>query len=104
MKTILTVIILLTFSQNSFAFFKKNDDFYANKCLERGVEQVLQQAKSFGCLDEDEFQQAQDYVYVSSVDNRAYNPSTYIWYKIDMTCDGFDSVQTMVQYYKGKCH
>jgi|GEM_PF-2918414 len=106
LKKIISIALISLFSNQSFAFLKKDDTYYVNKCADRGIEKVLSLGHSFQCLSLEDISEDSDLIediYPSDIDNRAWNPSTYIWYTLDVQCNGRKTIQVMVQHYGGKC-
>lgn len=94
-KIILSIAIVFAFSTNVFA---QSSSYIANKCLESGKQKIIEQAAAHGCnIDVDQ-------ITVQSIDNRWYNPSKYVWYRILTKCTDIEAITILVQYFSGKCY
>lgn len=92
-KMIFSSVLFL--SSSAFAI---SDGALVKACWSRGVTKVVVQAQSYGCTFD------ADQVKVSGIDNRWYNTSKYIWFRVEAVCpNGLTEVQKLVQYYRGKC-
>lgn len=87
-------ILVLLFTSQSFAI---SDAALAQNCLPVGTQKLIDQAQSWNCAIEGQPVKVQD------VDNRWYNPSKYIWYTVEVPCNGYESLTVLVQQYRGKC-
>lgn len=90
----LSLGVFLATSTNAFAI---SDVDLANVCLQKGIEKVVDQAKSWGCVVDGKN------VEVEGVDNREDNPQKYVWYQAKQPCNGQDRVIKIVRYYRGDC-
>ncbi len=90
----LSALCISLIASSSFAI---SDEDLVKACLSRGTEKVISQAQAWGCQVE------ASQVEVQEIDNRWYNPSKYIWYKAEVSCNGSDRIIKLVQYYKGRC-
>lgn len=90
--------IALTATLFSSSAFAISDEALGEACLEKGKEKLLFQAASYGCEID------LSGISVDEVDNRALNPSKYIWYRAPGTCEEGKGLIKLVQYHKGKCY
>jgi hypothetical protein len=94
MKTLITFAISCLFSLPALAI---SDAELAQTCASTGEAKLTRQAEAYGC------QVDAKQMTVEEIDNRMFNPSKYVWYKVDQPCGEFDQLVVMVQYYRGRC-
>jgi hypothetical protein len=93
--SLLVLLAAFTGSANAFAI---SDNSVIMTCMQKGKEKLAMQAEASGCqLDPGTFS-------LRDLDNRWYNPSKYIWYQAEVSCNGgTHRLVKLVQYYLGEC-
>lgn len=81
----------------SASAFAVSDAKLARICMPVGKAKIAQEAEHFGVeIDLNR-------VEVAGIDNRWYNPSKYIWYRVASAQFGDGQILKLVQYSRGRC-